>query len=78
MSAKPAAKRKTRYRPCSIVETDCLAPPVLDDSYTGNTCYACGESVCLNCSVLREWNRKAGRRVCGKCNDESPLVEIPV
>lgn len=51
---------------CSVVETNCLAPPALDRCVR-SSCFACGEDVCLNCSKRKRYMNYGVRRLCNHC-----------
>ena len=50
---------------CNVADQFCLAACNLEDIDPVKTCYACGLSVCLNCSLLVSYNRHR----CRLCHD---------
>lgn len=54
---------------CSIVETDCEAPPT-GVNRTGCMCFRCGLPVCRKCSVRVEYLRYGVKRLCLPCLEE--------
>jgi len=57
---------------CSVVETDCEAPPAHAGLRPGirTVCFACGDSVCKKCSVIRDWSKWKRKRICNSCDRE--------
>ena len=58
---------------CCVVERRCLAPAnamVIARVNIRTKCYACGEPVCRNCSLLRKWYRYGRQRICLNCIDD--------
>jgi hypothetical protein len=57
---------------CNVVELDCESPPVLAGAeYRCRTrCFACGLSVCRNCSAVIPYLRYGRKRLCNNCRAE--------
>jgi hypothetical protein len=51
---------------CDVVDQFCLAPPQ-GASWTRAECFACGNPVCPNCSVLISYYDYGRKRVCHRC-----------
>ena len=69
----PTATAETevlRAEPCSVVlDIDCRAADQKDEK-TRARCFACGQSVCTNCSALRIYYDGKPHRLCATCEED--------
>jgi len=53
---------------CCVVDQFCLAPAnVTPPIHAKGICFACGQSVCRNCSSLRKYYNFGNVRLCNNC-----------
>ena len=62
----PNPKREKGENACSMVDAYCLALPQMDGT-TRAVCFACGDKVCVNCSLMLPWFKLGRKRICHNC-----------
>lgn len=56
---------------CCIADDNCKAPANLSPRRAAeHTCYCCGQAVCSNCSLKREYLHYGKVRLCNNCNEQ--------
>jgi hypothetical protein len=60
------SKREYGENACSVVDAFCLAIPAMDGT-TRARCFACGDKVCVNCSLVLPWLKFGRKRICHNC-----------
>lgn len=57
---------------CHVVNEGCRYPPSHEplNGTCRSRCFACGLSVCQNCSLIRDWYLWRHKRVCAHCHEE--------
>ena len=65
----------SKYAPgelsCSVVDSFCLAP---NDGVARGICFACGDRVCSNCSLVVSYLAYGRKRICHTCMES---LKIP-
>jgi hypothetical protein len=73
MSDSPASPTRIRPETCSVVDQFCLYPANIEfRAGTTIRCFACGQPVCRNCSLMAPWYPFGTKRICHNCLREEP------
>lgn len=66
-----------RRDPCVVVDQFCLAPANLSPLESPKTeCFACGNKVCLNCSLVVKYETQGRKRLCHNCLEDNGRVSL--
>jgi hypothetical protein len=63
-------KREPGELSCSVVDSFCLAP---NDGVARGICFACGDRVCANCSLVVAYLTFGAKRICHTCMETHKL-----
>lgn len=67
-------RRERISQGCCVVDSiHCTAPAGFPESFTRTRCFACGENVCRNCSLVCSYHGYGRRRICHNCMEQHEL-----